>query len=367
MSTAWLQRGATTALHAGPLRRLLPTADGDRPPSAAPGTGDDRKSEREGFDDASSLSPYPELSRCTPESRRHVPHTPLVPDGLLPSDRVPSPARPGAPSPPLPHDLVCGAAETVPADRRATLARGRERESPRALRGSTQPPVARPGASSLGLVGRVSGPRLSARSLPPATAPSGLARRPRAPQFRRHCQAWRRDLGAPRGPCPGGRASPVPEGWPSSGPYPRDQGQETCRRHRADQSPGGRAATWSCVPRWAPDGLPPPGSGGQRVSGERLDFHSDRDEDPGRVLWQPSAFAPAPPADPHGSPSFRRRRRSRWPPTLQGRLRSVPELSEKTSPARRRRRRAPAFHASSCSHPPHRLTHGTHTARTHHA
>lgn len=166
MSTAWLQRGATTALHAGPLRRLLPTADGDRPPSAAPGTGDDRKSEREGFDDASSLSPYPELSRCTPESRRHVPHTPLVPDRLLPSDRVPSPARSGAPSPPLPHDLVCGAAETVPADRRATLARGRERESPRALRGSTQPPVARPGASSLGLVGRVSGPRLSARSLP---------------------------------------------------------------------------------------------------------------------------------------------------------------------------------------------------------
>lgn len=166
--------------HCPPRRRLLPTADGDRPPWAAPGTGDDRKSEREGFDDASSLSPYPELSRCTPESRRHVPHTPLVPDGLLPSDRGPSPARPGAPSPPLPHDLVCGAAEPVPADRRATLARGRERESPRALRGSTQPPVARPGASSLGLVGS---------SLPPAATPSGLAHRPRAPQFRRHCQA----------------------------------------------------------------------------------------------------------------------------------------------------------------------------------
>lgn len=348
MSTAWLQRGATTALHAGPLRRLLPTADGDRPPSAAPGTGDDRKSEREGFDDASSLSPYPELSQCTPESRRHVPHTPLVPDGLLPSDRVPSPARPGAPSPPLPHDLVCRAAEMVPADRRATLARGRERESPRSTPWRV---LARPRGQ-----------------LPsPAAVPSGLARRPRAPQFRRHCQAWRLDLSAPHGPCPGGRASPVPEGWPSSGPYPRDQGQETCRRHRADQSPGGRAATWSCVPRWAPDGLPPPGSGGQRVSGERLDFHSDRDEDPGRVLWQPSAFAPAPPADPHGSPAFRRHRRSRRTPTLQGRLRSVPELSEKTSPARRRRRRAPAFHASSCSHPPHRLTHGTHTARTHHA
>lgn len=223
---------------------------------------------------------------------------------------------------------------------------------------SASPPVARPGASSLGLVGRVSGPRLSARSLPPAAAPSGLARRPRAPQFRRHCQAWRLDLGAPHGPCPGGRASPVPEGWPSSGPYPRDQGQETCRRHRADQSPGGRAATWSCVPRWAPDGLPPPGSGGQRVSGERLDFRSDRDEDPG-------AFSGSPP-------------RSLQPPQQipTGHLPSGdvadpvgPQLSRDGSGQCRSSVRKPAQPdaAGSCSHPPHRLTHGTHTARTHHA
>lgn len=292
---------------------------------------------------------------------------PSCPTGCYRATESPRQRVPGPPSPPLPHDLVCGAAETVPADRRATLARGRERESPRALRGSTQPPVARPGASSLGLVGRVSGPRLSARSLPlPPPRLAWLA----GPGLHSFADTAR----------PGVWTSvPLTARVPGDGHHLclKDGRAAAPTQGTRDRKPAGAIVRTS--PREAelprgpvsraglPTGCRPQVREARGCLVSDLTFTRTETRTPGAFSGSLPRSLQPPPADPHGSPAFQRRRRSRRTPTLQGRLRSVPELSEKTSPARRRRRRAPAFHASSCSHPPHRLTHGTHTARTHHA
>lgn len=307
MSMAWLQHCHSRSSAASPpLSRRGPA------PSVPPGTGDNRNSKCKGFDDASSLSPHPKFSCCSPgwqRARGHrdpgstCHHTPLVPEGLLRPKRspltrhVPCPcfsttsSRPGLRS-------NCDAAEapvTVPRERCATLASGRERESPALCGAPTQLLLTRSGVSSLSHMGGVSGRRLSAplrkagRLLPsPCRCPvwpgsPGLWLR----SCRRPCRAWRLDRCALVACVPGDRHHLCPKDGRAVAPT-----QGTRDRPRV-----------CCVPRWSPDGLLPPGSGGQMVCGERLDFYLNRDKDLGHILPS-SVFAPIPLADSHGHLPF---------------------------------------------------------------
>lgn len=156
---AWLQHGGDHCLSLMFFCGVSsPQQTGTGLPLPHQGTGDNCKSKYKGFDDASSLSPYPKFSWCSPgwqHARWHrnpestCRHTPLVPEGLLRSKpsplarHVPCPcfsttsSRPGLRS----NYDAAETSVTVPWKAVPLLASGHEHECPGALRGFHAAPL----------------------------------------------------------------------------------------------------------------------------------------------------------------------------------------------------------------------------------